>query len=370
MIEESALQKLGGEKKIWVAIDEAQKCPALFDQVKLIYDKYKNQNAIKFILTGSGFLTLHQLSAESLAGRIELNHLREFGLQETAILQTGKKLPMVSLLDIICDHQKPSAILQNLDALLPFRQIFQEALETQLVWGGLPELLLLTNKNERLNYLGNYLQTYLEKDIRAITTITDLNIYQKLMEITANQTSSVRDDTRIINALGCSRDTLKKYRGFLEATLIYREIYPYINSSLKRLVKSPKGYLTNNGLISYLLGIDTLSILEKTGMIGARFENWVLNELQIWLDRDPRKHQIYFWRTSTGTEVDFIVHRPPDVFPFEVTYSNQISTKKLKNLKQFMQQEKNAQTGFYIYKGEYRYDPENNIYFLPAWVLG
>src|SRR3972149_559170 len=82
MIETAALQKIGGQKKLWVFIDEAQKCPGLFDQVKIIYDTHKGRDHIKFILTGSAHLNLHQLTAESLAGRVELLHLREFNLKE------------------------------------------------------------------------------------------------------------------------------------------------------------------------------------------------------------------------------------------------------------------------------------------------
>ena len=80
------LLRIGENKKIWILIDEAQKCPSLFDQIKMLYDQFKDKNSIKFILTGSGYLHLHQLSAETLAGRIELFYLREFGLRETLAL--------------------------------------------------------------------------------------------------------------------------------------------------------------------------------------------------------------------------------------------------------------------------------------------
>ena len=86
MIEESALKKVGGEKKLWIVIDEAQKCPDLFDQIKLLYDKFKGQDKIKFIITGSAHLNLHKLVAETLAGRVDLLRLMEFNLRETARL--------------------------------------------------------------------------------------------------------------------------------------------------------------------------------------------------------------------------------------------------------------------------------------------
>jgi predicted AAA+ superfamily ATPase len=370
VIQEKAQQQIGKNPKIWVAIDEAQKCTALFDQIKLLYDLFKDKNAIKFILTGSGFLALHQLSAESLAGRLELHYLREFNLQESIKLKHPQKiLAEGSLLEIACDNGDIKKLEEYVASRAPLRKLTEEALNEQLIWGGFPEILHSEETSLRHRYLSNYLQTYLEKDIRAISTISDLNLYQKLLEITAEQTGSLRQEKEVIEALGCSRDTLKKYRGFLSATLVYKEIYPFIRRSLKRIVKSPKGYLFNNGLISYLTGIYDKAILQKTGLIGYRFENWFLKELQVWLDREAKRSEIYYWRTSSGIEVDFVVEKKPAVFPFEVTYSDRLQDKKIKNLTIFLQEETNAKMGFYIYRGDFHYDKKSRICFIPAWAI-
>ena len=174
---------------------------------------------------------------------------------------------------------------------------------------------------EKIIYLNNYIQTYLEKDVRAIESITNLTLYRHIMVMFAEQTGSIRDDKKIVDALSCSRDTLKKYRGYLEATLLYREIYPYISCTVKRLVKTPKGYLMNNGLVSILTGLIQIQVLNKSGLIGHRLENWLLNELSAWLSRHPLRSEIYFWRTETGAEVDFVIERKPHIYPFEVTYN-------------------------------------------------
>lgn len=367
LIEEKARQKIKADSPLWIAIDEAQKSPPLFEQIKILYDRFKGTGALKFILTGSGFLTLHQLAAETLAGRIELHHLREFGLREATALQEGSSFPFESVLDAAAKGEKE---VDNLMAeLSPHREAFSKTVRQQLIWGGLPEVLQESDPEGRIAYLGNYLQTHLEKDVRDVNTVSDLSLYQKMMEVLAQQTGSLREDKRITEALGCSRDTLKKYRGYLEATLVYRELYPYIGSSLKRLVKSPKGYLTNNGLISYLTGIYDISVLEKTGTIGHRFENWVLREIQTRLDGDPRRSEIYFWRTSGQVEVDLVVARRPLILPIEITYSDRIDGKKAKHLQCFMEEEKSAPFGFYIYNGDFRFDRQSRLFFLPAWML-
>lgn len=370
MIEEAALRPIGGEK-IWVTIDEAQKCPALFEQIKIIYDRYKNSNVIKFILTGSALLQLHQLSAETLAGRIELYHLHQFNLQETATLhQPQLKLPEISLLNSLLNETPENELEKFLTHLRPFRAVLQQALQEQLVYGGLPEVLQLPGEVERQIYLQNYLQTYLEKDVRDINTITDLKTYQDLMAIIAMQTGSLQDDQKILNLLTCSRTTLNKYRHYLIATLLVRELYPYIPNIMKRLVKSPKIYLLNNGITNYLMGTLQLPLLQTTGLIGHRFETWCLNELTQWLSRHATYTTLHFWRASTGIEVDFVIDKKTHVLPFEATYSNQVDKKKLRNLISFLKDEPKALFGVYIYTGEYRYDATQRIFYLPAWALG
>ena len=94
IIQERAMRLIGQGETLWVAIDEAQKCPELFEQIKVLYDKFKEQRfGIKFILTGSGSLSLHRLSAETLAGRIEILYLREFSIREVANLKNDVEIP-------------------------------------------------------------------------------------------------------------------------------------------------------------------------------------------------------------------------------------------------------------------------------------
>ena len=372
MIQEQAFCLIGQTKQIWVVIDEAQKCPELFDQIKILYDQFKDQSlGIKFILTGSGSLSLHQLSAETLAGRIEILYLREFSVPEIASLKNNIEVPRLNILELASseDPTKSHQIKAAIEELSPYKLILEQSLLYYLLWGGLPEVVLTTSEQKSLLYLSNYLQTYLEKDVRAILEITNLNIYQQLIEIIATQTGSIREDQKILSGLGCARETLKKYRGYLTATLVYQEIYPFIGSTLKRLTKSPKGFLLNNGLISLLTGIHNLEILVKNGLIGHRFENWFLQTLNIWLDQYVGQHRIYYWRTSGGIEIDFVVDKKPLVLPFEVTMGTNKDAKKIKHLIQFMSNEKRATQGFYIYNGPYEYDTNLNIHFLPAWSI-
>ena len=354
--------------RVWVFIDEAQKCPELFEQVKVLYDQYKDQNAIKFILTGSARLELHRLSTESLAGRIQLFHLSAFGLTETLQLKWNLTIKE-SIFNLIESAANEETWQEYMVSLKPLRHDLISSQQELLVWGGLPEVLSLQQTDARLNYLGSYLQTYLERDVLSSAAISDLILYRQLMDIVSEQTGSIRDDSRIVQALSCHRETLHKYRRYLEASLMYKEVYPYINSNLKRLVKSPKGYLINNGLIAYLQGMNDLELLVKSGKIDARAENWLLNELTIWLSQSPVRSEIYYWRTATGVEVDFIVKKGAAIYPFEITYTSHIEKKKIRNLLAFKEYEPLVDYCYYIYNGDFAFDAEQKIVFIPMWAV-
>ena len=370
MIEQQILRLIDAGGKVWVTIDEAQKCPEVFDQIKILYDKYKDKDIIKFILTGSAILELHKLSAETLAGRIQLFHLYEFTLREQAIYQnTVLQPPTQSTLDILLMQDSTARLHDFIRTQLPLQAELQKTLKQEVVWGGLPEVISQNDDTQRTLYLENYLQTYLEKDIRAIETITDLPLYRNCLQLIAEQTGSLRDDTKLTNILGCARNTLKKYYGIMQSTLLVHEIYPFISSTHKRLVKAPKAYLINNGLISYLSSIDNISLLEKTKFIGHRFENWFLKEILVWLARHPKKGEVQFWHTYTGCEVDFIATYGNQVLPFEITYSNRKDNKKVRNLQSFLQQEPKATYGYYIYNGDFQIDEVSKIIYLPAWTI-
>jgi predicted AAA+ superfamily ATPase len=128
--------------------------------------------------------------------------------------------------------------------------------------------------------------------------------------------------------------------------------------------------LHNNGLISsYFTGVRDFSILNSTGLLGHRFENWVLNELLTWTDSLIENHSISFWRTSGGSEVDFILSVGIQVFPIEVTYSSQFLPKKGRHLREFLEYEPKAKWGLYLYSGPFKVESSQRIICLPLWMI-
>lgn len=351
-----------------IVIDEAQKCPALFEQIKILYDQCKETGRLKFVLTGSGSLSLHQRAAESLAGRVMVYALHGFALREamhlrSAILPEGH--PFLAMLQGTPAAELDATVL----ALQPSRVLLEAVLSEQLVWGGFPEVLQLTHPTERITYLANYRQTYLEKDIRALEQVENLKAFDQLVEVIAQQTGSLRSDQHLLEAIDLSRETLKKYRRILEATLLYTEIEPYIGSTLRRIVKAPKAYLADEGLISHCTGLYEVAQLERSGTIGTRFENWVLRSMQTLLTLQPLPCDIRYWRTSGNVEIDFILDFKRQVIPVECKYASQPDHRHTAHLRRFLTLEKKAPFGVVIYRGEFRYDVASHIYYFPAWAL-
>ena len=136
MIEQQILRVIDSGEKVWVIVDEAQKCVEIFDQIKVLYDEYKDQNIIKFILTGSAILELHKLSAETLAGRIQLFHLYEFTLREQAHYQNNAILPPPqSLFDILLMPDNNKLLQDFMRAQSPLQAEFTKNIKARTCLG-------------------------------------------------------------------------------------------------------------------------------------------------------------------------------------------------------------------------------------------
>lgn len=356
------------EGRVFVLIDEAQKAPLLFEQIKILYDRFKNQDKIKFILTGSGALSLHHHAAETLAGRVFIYSLFPFYLEEAFHLRTnGDELirPFTALMLEKKKEQLGDMIL----SLQPKREPLTALIHDQLIWGGFPEVLELTQEGDRKNYLSSYRQTYLEKDICALDQVGDLKSFNQLLELVASQVSSLRQDKRLYEILGISAVTFKKYLSILESTFIYFELPPFIYSSLRRLVKAPKAYLSDNGLLSYLRGLYDLEVLIKTGSIGAWFENWVIGSIRAIFSQSDSEAHFFYWRTSGHVEVDLVVQHEGQIIPIEIKYGKEWNPQMIKHLKEFLRQEKQAEYGIVIYQGDYVWNEKDKILFFPVWAL-
>jgi predicted AAA+ superfamily ATPase len=260
-------------------IDEVQRCPDLLSYLQTKVDSVKQMGM--FILTGSAQLTLLSAISQSLAGRAAILNLLPFSIQE---LETGKILPS-TLEDVLFQGSYPPIFDRHLNPT---------------------------------DWYSDYVQTYVERDVRQILRIQDLGSFQRFLKLCAGRSGQLLNLTSLGNDCGISHSTAGEWINILEATYLVFRLQPYYKNFSKRLVKSPKLYFYDTGLLCTLLGIQSSDQLLSHSMRGAIFEGWVISET---LKRRLNQHKpsnIYFWRDHKGLEVDLLIEQGETILPIEI----------------------------------------------------
>ena len=261
-----------------VIFDEIQNVPELLDYVRTLIDA-KPRRMGQWLFTGSQEAPLMQGITESMAGRAAILQLLPFSLAET---------PKVSLLH-----------------------------------GGFPEVL--TRPKARALWFSSYLQTYLERDVRAITNVRDLVTFRRFLSLVASRHGRMLNKTDLAAPLGVSVPTVGEWLHILEMTGQVIVVPPYFENFGKRIIKAPKVYWADSGMACYLLGITTQNELERSPFLGALFEGFVAAEiLKSQVNRGERK-ELYYFRDQQGLEVDFLIPRPnAGLWPIEAKASKTV----------------------------------------------
>lgn len=192
-----------------------------------------------------------------------------------------------------------AAILQ----LLPFS--LQETPKVSLLRGGYPGVV---NRPASADvWFRSYVQTYLERDVRAVTAVRDLVAFRRFLALLASRSGSVLNKTDLAAPLGISVPTVTEWIGVLEVTGQILIVPPYFENFGKRLIKSPKIYFADTGLACHLLGLRSAAELRRSPFAGPLFENWVAAEIVKHQLNAGRRAELYHFRDQQGLEVDFIV---------------------------------------------------------------
>ncbi len=300
-----------------VIFDEVQKAPEIFDLIKVIVDEERSVYG-KFVLTSSSqFLFLKHVT-ESLAGRI------------------------------------------GLLTLLPFqyREVPQDQHKQSVYKGSYPELVLRDYHYDDQWYSA-YMDTYLNKDVRQIKDIGNLRDFRRFIMLLAANTASQLNMSSYANDLGVSVPTIKSWVSVLEASYIIFLLPPYHNNYGKRIVKAPKVYFYDTGMVSHLTAIESAVQFEKGPMLGAIFENYIVAEIMKKEQHQATGAQLYYMRTSGGVEIDVIIERKNQRELIEVKASSTFRPQMLKHMKSI--QVKDDQL-YLLYRGdEFAYGKHVNI---------
>ena len=306
-----------------VIIDEIQTVPSLLGMIQVRIDA-KRENG-RYVLTGSQQIKLKEAVSQSLAGRTCILHMLPLSLKEL---------------------QNEGVIVER---------------DTQLLLGGYP--YIYTTENAVPNeYYRNYVDTYIERDISKLNQIHNLLAFESFLQLLAGRCGSFLNVSSLSNDSGISSATVKSWISILEATGIIYLLKPYFTSRTSHIVKTPKLYFTDTGLLSYLLNIENPKQMFRDPLRGSVFENLIVTEaLKAKLDSN-RKDNLFFYRNSNGVEVDIIDTSENSLEIYEIKSGSALDKDDIKNMQSFSK--KYPTTGMHlIYSGE-DYESFNDVRYI------
>lgn len=275
-----------------VVLDEIQRKPELFPILRSMVDKHRVPG--RFLLLGSASPVLIRDSSETLAGRIAYEELTPFTLQEIEGLKS---------------------------------------MNYHWLSGGFPNAFLATNSKMRVKWLYNFTKNYIERDLPMLGLDINRSVIKKLWTMVAHMHGSLLNMTNLSKSLGVTATTVKKYLSFLEEAFLIRQIQPFFVNIKKRLVKAPKIYIRDAGILHYLLNIQDFDTLEGHPIKGNSWEGYVIEQICQVLRDD---YEPFFYRTHEGAECNLIlVKSGKPVYGIEIQYTS--SPKVTKGLKQSLE---------------------------------
>ncbi len=299
-----------------VIIDEIQRVPKLFVAIKRQVDQ--NREPGQFLLTGSANILLLPNLSESLTGRMEIQTLWPFSNDE---IHRTKSL----FIDRLFSEEIPSVINKELD---------RAGLIEKILTGGYPEVQTLSSEKRKQRWFRSYVTTIIQREIRDLSKIEGLFEIPRLLSILASQSASILNISNVNRKTGISNTTMKRYLGLLQAVFLIQLVPAWYRNIGKRLIKSPKLYINDTGLLTYLLGLDRHQLMNYPDNLGPVLENYVMNELvkqSTWCDTETR---LFYYRTVNGREVDFVLeNNRGEIVGIEVKSSNSVDANDFKGLR-------------------------------------
>ena len=314
-----------------VIFDEVQYVPGLMPYIKERIDARRGK-AGQYLLTGSQNLLLTEKVTESLVGRTAMLRLLPLSYREIS------KTPQAAF------------PWERRTAQKRYKHAFG-ALWESFLRGGYPELAANPKRDAAL-WHSSYVQTYLERDVRALRQIGDLTQFQAFLRALAARSAQLLNVTDLARDLGLAVNTVKAWISVLEATYQVIILRPYFRNVGKRLVKTPKVYFADVGTLCYLAGLKDAKHAMSGPMGGAIFETAVVVEMARRLSGRGEQPQLYFWRTSAGVEVDLVVETAGRLIPIEVKSSATPDRSMAKNIESFRKDLGSAAKGYVVHPGD------------------
>ncbi|CBL46023.1 Predicted ATPase, AAA+ superfamily [gamma proteobacterium HdN1] len=318
-----------------VVLDEIQKVPSLLEGIKI--DADKNRVNGRFLLTGSANILDMKAAKDTLAGRLIEVSMWPFSQKEL------NHKPAENLVDILFG--------QGVDGLTPAKIDYSDLLRAILL-GGYPEIQKIDSQLGRALWFNSYISTYIERDIRDVGELRDINAFIRFFNILAPRSCGLLNKAELAKDARLNEATASNYLSMLE--MIYQlGLLPPISSNLsKRFIKSPKLYMTDSGVYSHLLGIQDTQELHESTYKGNVFETFVYAELLKHLSYANIRASLCHYRTSDQKEIDFILERGEQLIAIEVKSTQQIKKEAFKHISDLQEKSKQKVLGIVLYAGQ------------------
>lgn len=287
-------------------IDEVQYVPELFRAIKLVVDeaKFAGSRQTLFFVTGSQRLHMMRGASESLAGRAYALEL--LGLSQREMERVDFYEPFAPTVGYL-KRRRNAGHVPGCDTLWQ-----------RILRGDMPELAAVEHLDTQLFY-ESYLSTYIRRDVRDLSQVGDLTLFNRFITVAASMCGQQLNKAALSRDLGISQPTITRWLTILEASGIIFFLPPFYKNIRKRLVKTPKLYFTNTGLVCYLQGIHSAESLANSSASGHLFENYVILEIiKSHLNATGRYPELYFYRDADGKEIDLLISTPAGIHPLEI----------------------------------------------------
>ncbi|MFT4202537.1 MAG: ATP-binding protein [Chitinophagaceae bacterium] len=305
-------EKFLAQYKNGAILDEVQRVPVIFRYLQGILDK--NNKRGQFILTGSNNFLLQEQVSQSLAGRAGY----------------------LSLL--------PLSYAELVDAKLNKTNVHQHILT-----GGYPEIWAEGLKPDK--WMNSYVQTYVQRDVRLIRNIASLAAFNRFLYLCANYAGQILNRDELSKQVGVDTKTILSWLGLLENSYIVFLLQPWYNNMNKRIIKSPKLYFYDTGLLCHLLNIKSADTLKKANIYGGIFENWIIAEIKKNNFNAGISDGMYYFRDSTGNEVDLVLERENNPAAIEIKAGTKYNASMLKGIQYWQKLQPGNQTSIVLYGG-------------------
>ena len=298
-----------------VILDEIQRVPMLLSYIQARVDEHAING--EFVLMGSHQLELKTAIAQSLAGR------------------TG----ILTLLPLSIEEMSKA-------------EIVFESFETYAFQGFLPRIY--DQKQRPRQAWSNYYQTYVERDVRLLIQLKNVSLFEKFLKLLAGRVGQVFNANSLANDVGVDAKTIKHWLSILEASFIIFKLPPYFENFGKRVIKSPKYYFIDVGLLVFLLGIEKPEQITRDPLVGAIFENLIVIEMLKMRLNQGELANLYYYRDSNGHEVDILLQQGRELIGIEVKSSSTYHVKQFSGLDKLAKLSSCMTKQVLIYNGQQR----------------